>query len=378
MKKLLTLSLALSVLSCSPQAIQQAADNLKTSSSPSASVSPTPQANASVSPKRAITEAQVKNDKMIPDEDDTIVVDLENKDVTSEEDDTGTPGEDIIPVNYTRDISVNIKWEGDKDGTYAELKDANGNVIYKIEQGGDTITKDIPKGEYTIELTSNKATVKDGPTEQILFMRLQDNLQVSTNWLHYWWVWNNNCEDCDLSWRSYKNADFKGKKLTLSDFNNADLTKCNLTGANLQGGKLGNANFTDANLSNVNLRLARQDEFPKLRVMNNNVYTNLRYANLTRANLSGSDLRGTIFSSANLTGANLSNVTIGATDLMMLPSYIGRYDSTAVTDFHSADLTGANFTGANIGAVNFTDAKLSGAIWTDGRKCAEGSIGECK
>ncbi|WP_176736900.1 pentapeptide repeat-containing protein [Oligoflexus tunisiensis] len=43
------------------------------------------------------------------------------------------------------------------------------------------------------------------------------------------------------------------------------------------------------------------------------------------------------------------------------------------TDMREADLTGAVFQDT----VNWEGAQLSGAIWMDGRVCAEGSVGSC-
>jgi hypothetical protein len=53
------------------------------------------------------------------------------------------------------------------------------------------------------------------------------------------------------------------------------------------------------------------------------------------------------------------------------------------TDLSNANLTGANLSGAdleyaNLEGADLTEANLTYAYWTDGRKCAEGSIGECK
>ena len=42
-----------------------------------------------------------------------------------------------------------------------------------------------------------------------------------------------------------------------------------------------------------------------------------------------------------------------------------------------ADLSGANLFGVNLFATNLSGANLTGATWTDGRICAEGSIGQC-
>jgi uncharacterized protein YjbI with pentapeptide repeats len=48
----------------------------------------------------------------------------------------------------------------------------------------------------------------------------------------------------------------------------------------------------------------------------------------------------------------------------------------------NANLSGANLTDANLSYANLTDADLTyadlyGAMWPDGRVCAEGSMGAC-
>ena len=380
MKRLLTLSLTLTVLSCSPQAMQQVADNLKTSPSPAAtvSISPTPQQGVSVATRSAITEAQVKKDKMVPDEDDTIVVDLENKDVTAEEDDTGTLGEDIIPVNYTQDINGTIKWEGPKNGNYLELKDKDGNVIYKLEQGGDAVTKDIKKGEYTIEITSNEATDKDGPKSQPVFIRVQDNLSVSGNLWHLMWAVSNSCSKCCLSSGYYPGLNFSRR-----DFSYSDLWHANLSGVNLYKANLSNAYLEGADLSRSVLDTA-----------------NLSGANLSGANLSGADLGGANLTGTNFTGANFSGLDLAGRsfDGLNLSNANFTGANLELTHFEGANLKGANFTGANLKNVKFTEANLkganftgatnlavfftnadfSGATWEDGKKCVDSSIGRCK
>ncbi len=84
-------------------------------------------------------------------------------------------------------------------------------------------------------------------------------------------------------------------------------------------------------------------------------YAVLSGANLLNADLSGAGLEGAVLIRANLTDAVLSGANLTYADL------------------RDAVLTGADLSGANL-----TDADLTGATWTDGRKCAEGSIGECK
>ena len=81
----------------------------------------------------------------------------------------------------------------------------------------------------------------------------------------------------------------------------------------------------------------------------------LSYADLSGANLSGADLTNTVMSNANLAGANLTG----------------------------AILTGANFfeanlKGADTSKATLTKAYFDQATWTNGKRCAVGSIGQCK
>jgi uncharacterized protein YjbI with pentapeptide repeats len=81
----------------------------------------------------------------------------------------------------------------------------------------------------------------------------------------------------------------------------------------------------------------------------------LNDADLTGADLKNARLKEAKLSNANLTGADLSGAGLRRAIL------------------NNANLTNANLTGALL-----ADADLSGATWVDGRKCAQGSTGECK
>ncbi len=50
----------------------------------------------------------------------------------------------------------------------------------------------------------------------------------------------------------------------------------------------------------------------------------------------------------------------------------------AKANLHGADLVEANLSEAKLDGTNLAQADLSGATWTDGRTCAQGSIGECR
>lgn len=127
----------------------------------------------------------------------------------------------------------------------------------------------------------------------------------------------------DLDEGSYRAALFNRANLKGSLLRFTDLQVIRAEGANFEGANLDNANAFAAILHNANLKGAILTK------------VNLVQANLTGANLEGADLQG-------------------------------------------AYLLSANFEGARLDRAILTGAHLSDAIWTDGRRCAEGSVGECR
>jgi len=117
----------------------------------------------------------------------------------------------------------------------------------------------------------------------------------------------------------------------------------NWSGCEMPARNLSRADLSRANLSNTVLKAA-------------DLYgVQLRNADLSYANLEGADLRMANLKGASLRGANLS-----------------------LSDLSNADLGTANLQAANLNGVSLTGAKLGRAIWTDGRVCANGSVGECR
>ncbi len=95
----------------------------------------------------------------------------------------------------------------------------------------------------------------------------------------------------------------------------------------------------------------------------------LRNARLDRARLEDARLAGAVLEYASLTGANLRNADLRGAKL------------TAV-DLSGADLSGADLSGANLRYAVSNETHLAGtrldhAVWSDGRACATGSVGEC-
>lgn len=143
---------------------------------------------------------------------------------------------------------------------------------------------------------------------------------------------------------------FMNSTLARSDFRAADLRKVTVRGCDFTGGtQLVAANFTGRTLIGCTM--------------------------------DGADARGTIFEfcraykvsfrdcqldNAKFRLAHLSRAVFGGATL-------------AGTDFQFADLTGADFENAGVApSTVFIGAKLGGATWLDGRRCAAGSTSVCR
>lgn len=122
----------------------------------------------------------------------------------------------------------------------------------------------------------------------------------------------------------------------------------NWSGCDMSARQLGRADLRRANLSNSKFNAA------------NFQGAQLRAADLSYASLEGADLRSTDLRAANLKGASL------------------RAANLSMSDLRDADLGYANFEAAALNGASLSGAKLDRAIWTDGRVCADGSVGECR
>lgn len=98
---------------------------------------------------------------------------------------------------------------------------------------------------------------------------------------------------------------------------------------------------------------------PKLKSTSNCRGCDLTNANLTNASLMSVDLTG-----ADLTGANLTNAYL----------YLANLTNAKL---EGANLTNAHLYGALIKSAKISGANFSGAIWTNGTRCKQQSIGKC-
>lgn len=108
----------------------------------------------------------------------------------------------------------------------------------------------------------------------------------------------------------------------------------------------------------------------------------------------GRDLTGAVLSNASLAGARFERAVLERADLRFANLATARlaYARAGSASFkganlRAADLTNADLAGADLGYADLTAAVLGGAIlegarldnaiWTDGRRCAAGSLGAC-
>lgn len=87
-------------------------------------------------------------------------------------------------------------------------------------------------------------------------------------------------------------------------------------------------------------------------------------ADLAAADLRYVDLRGADLSYARLGGAVLKGADLRDADL----SYAA---------LNQADLSFTDLRGARLGGSDLSEARLDGALWVDGRRCAEQAVGGC-
>lgn len=210
-------------------------------------------------------------------------------------------------------------------------------------------------------------------------------------------------ENCELAGADFTGATFSG----ISVFTGNDISNTTMPGGTLPtkfvGGKMVGTNFrgltasglrfenvdmTNANLANVNLSNTTFDHcvlkgaaMDKFRLNTGGlIWCNLDNALLTGgAQLTNIDMQMSEMSNADLTGARFQAKLLSCR--MRSSKLIGADFSGSSyegTDFAFSDFRQARFVGnSDLGDNDFGNANLSGATWTNGHVCAEGSIGAC-
>lgn len=168
---------------------------------------------------------------------------------------------------------------------------------------------------------------------------------VGGAWYYQPWemLESSDCNAPAQPWVNWSNCLMEGVRLAATDLRGARMRNANLSGADLRGSQLGGADIAYTNLVGANLTGTEMTQAAL-------VGANLRNADLSQAKLDGANLAYAVFQGANLTAADLTG----------------------------ADMSNADLKGAMITLARLNEAKLDNAIWTDGKVCGPGSVGECK
>jgi uncharacterized protein YjbI with pentapeptide repeats len=298
---------------------------------------------------------------------DTMVIFLEHPDGEGHDNDIGVKGVDEVSVYYDGNVNHTFCWEDDTLGAVhkMELIDISGNTVLTEHINGECATATITAGYYTMRFThggqsEGTQAIFTRPVEDISSRGIVSVSSVEDN-IHTL-LTTNSCIGCDLH----------DAKLIGANLRSADLTGAILIGAKLIGANLSDANLSDAILAYADLYRA----YLRSAIL---AGANLRSADLTGATLSDANLRSANMRDANLSGANLSNTDLFYADLSsacLIEANLYHANLTQTVLYH-ANLTKANLTGAIMTNTSLHYAELSGATWTDGSTCAEGSIGSC-
>ena len=284
------------------------------------------------------------------------------------EKDSGSPGVDVIPYIVRQGGNHTLQLEDTGNEIYyAILRNENEEEVARIDANGTPVTAQLLPGKYKLYV-HNIGTETFPLFLQPLTVDVGSMRQASYNFIEVAWfaMWGT-CVSCDLShanlsWTIWQTLTGGG----------VNLSKANLSYANLQGVQMRDANLSYANLSNASVDLADL------------TYSDLSHANLSNANLLATSMDFSGLQYANLPNADLSNSSLINSGLQYakLTNAFLEYTDLSLADLTGADLSGADMIyakllGANLTDVNLSGADLSGATWTDGSTCAEGSWGRC-
>lgn len=343
-------------------------------------------------------------------EEGVVVTFLEAPNSEAPENDTGTLGEDDIPVTYKETVEQTFCWE-DKDADamhFMELRDSQGSLILTVQVNGDCVTEVIEAGDYVIAIYHDE-TIGDAlpiflipnpveleqarETEGIIgrFKLVASNIlkridstvsadaqaqtqavMDNTNTL----LSTNSCVECNLSRANLRFANLKGADLRNARLTYADLRDSVLIDADLRGARMGSivafadgADLNRADLTGADLRNARMQRAILLNTVL--IGANLSGAQCARADFDGADLTDAVLHDADLRLAFLTGADFLRADLQR-------------ADLSEAILLRSTFFGADLRDVDLRDAILTtanfaSALWCDGLcVCgALGSIGTC-
>ena len=271
--------------------------------------------------------------------------------------DTGGQGLDRIPYRIDRRTAVELALQSiPNTDIAASLIDDKEQKVLTATTERSNINGTLDAGQYALVLT-RLDTVAHTVT---IFARA--SLTLSTS-----------CPACtlpdiDLGGDQLIDGDFSAVDFSGGNFWNTDFRNAILRNAVLKNARLWSTDFSDADLKGADLSHA---------LGLNAVWRN---AVLDSARLDSADLKGADFDSASLIGASLVGANLQATSL-----FNADFSGTDLRNadlrnafMNLADFSGADLREADLRLTEFRGTRFDGALWTDGKICATGSIDQCR
>lgn len=119
----------------------------------------------------------------VPAARDHFFLTLEAPSAAPDPDDLSGPGQDAFPVRYERAVNERAVWLPGGDQGRAELFNAHGQLIYRIEEGAPAYEGIVPAGDYTMRLS--RTAESDEQAAPMLAVETRDagtGIERTLNW----------------------------------------------------------------------------------------------------------------------------------------------------------------------------------------------------
>ena len=296
--------------------------------------------------------------------------------------DTDGLGMDFIPIAIKEARWFTYSLDA-RDNTIqsAVMIDSGIREIFRIDRNSPEITVYIPRGSYTISVTSGYTVEESGAADhRVVFLCPDMGFRDFTSALDAFKQvlrvnsapWGN-LQEINMPYANLAHADLYYSDLRVANLHATSLEEANLEGADMKEAILHAANMENINLANASMRDA------------NLCAANIKNGNLISADLSGANLLSAQMENVNLMGAcldsaylyavnlgygNLEGATLREANLGV--AYLHRANlhnadlslaNLADADLSYSDLRNAILHGANIEGANFTGADATGVVW---------------
>jgi hypothetical protein len=209
--------------------------------------------------------------------------------------DTGTIGEDIIPMRYIENATHSIRMESSAHHDAYLINVETGEWVYYISPFNNNVTVYIPAGDYEMHFTSwQNFEIDSSATPKTLFIRPESdklNMVISSG----------GCQNCDLSLANLQYMSFPLMNFSGSNLSKADLGHTNLLGTNFSHSNLNGTYFYQSYMPYAELSYSSMQGV----ILRS---TNLEHANVGASDLTNADIRFADISYTNFCGSTLTGV----------------------------------------------------------------------